>query len=85
MKPVAYKGNEVTEFLLLPYLPHQVNAHAHLEPNQMVYVYALEPVVVEKPFEPLWVIGTLSGEPVMTDEGPAGYRQVEATIAAYEY
>jgi len=24
----------------------------------MVYVYALEPVVVEKPFDPIWVIGT---------------------------
>jgi hypothetical protein len=85
MKPVVYDGNKVSEFLLVPFLPHQIRAHAHLEPNQMVYVYALEPVVVEKPFEPIWIVGTLSLEPVMTDEGPAAYRMVEAVTTQYEY
>ena len=85
MKPVVYEGNQVSEFLLVPFLPHQVKAHAHLEPNQMVYVYALEPVFVEKPFDPIWVIGTVSLEAVMTDEGPAAYRMVEAVTTEYEY
>lgn len=85
MKPVVYDGNKVSEFLLVPFLPHQIRAHAHLEPNQMVYVYALEPVVVEQPFEPIWIVGTLSLEPVMTDEGPAAYRMVEAVTTQYEY
>ena len=85
MKPVVFEGNQVSEFLLVPFLPHQIRAHAHLEPNQMVYVYALEPVVVEKPFDPIWIVGTLSLEPVMTDEGPAAYRMVEAVTTKYEY
>lgn len=85
MKPVVYDGNEVSEFLFVPFLPHQIKAHAHLEPNQMVYVYALEPVVVDQPFEPIWIVGTLSLEPVMTDEGPAAYRMLEAVTTQYEY
>mgnify|MGYP001816278410 CR=1 FL=1 len=85
MKPVVFDGNEVSEFLLVPFLPHQVKTHAHLEPNQMVYVYSLEPVVVENPFEPIWIVGTLSLEPVMTGEGPAAYRMVEAVTTNYEY
>jgi hypothetical protein len=85
MKPVVYEGNKVSEFLLVPFLPHQIRAHAHLEPNQMVYVYAVEPVVVEQPFEPIWIVGAMSLEPVMTDEGPAAYRMVEAVTTSYEY
>jgi hypothetical protein len=85
MRPIVYEGNQVSEFLLVPFLPHQITAHAHLEPNQMVYVYAIEPIVVEQPFEPIWVIGTMSLEPVMTDEGPAAYRMVEAVTTGYEY
>ena len=85
MKPVVYEGNQVSEFLLVPFLPQHIRAHAHLEPNQMVYVYALEPVLVEAPFEPIWIVGALSLEPVMTDEGPAAYRMVEAVTTNYEY
>jgi len=85
MKPVVYEGNTVSEFLLVPYLPHQITAHAHLDPNQMVYVYALEPVVVENPLAPIWIVGTLSLKPVMTDEGPAAYRMVDAVTTEYEY
>jgi hypothetical protein len=85
MRPTVYDGNQVSEFLLVPFLPHQITAHAHLEPNQMVYVYAIEPILVEQPFEPIWVIGTISPEAVMTHEGPAAYRMVEAVTTDYEY
>jgi hypothetical protein len=84
MKPVVFEGNRVSEFVLVPYLPHQVTAHAHLEPNQMVYVVALEPVVVEQPFAPIWIVGTLSLAPTMTDEGPAAYRMVDSVTTHYE-
>ena len=70
---------------MVPYLPHQITAHAHLDPNQMVYVYALKPVVVENPFEPIWIVGEISVEPVRTDEGPAAYRMVDAVTTRYEY
>ena len=85
MRPVVYEDNEVSEFVLVPYLPHQITAHAHLEANQMVYVYALKPVVVENPLEPIWIVGEISLEPVMTDEGPAAYRMVDAVTTRYEY
>jgi hypothetical protein len=85
MRPVVYEGNEVSEFLLVPYLPHQITAHAHLESNQMVYVYALKPVVVENPLAPIWIVGEISLAPVMTDEGPAAYRMVDAVTTSYEY
>ena len=85
MKPVVYNGNEVSEFLLVPYLPHQITAHAHLDPNQMVYVYSHEPIIVEDLYQPIWVVGAISTESVMTDEGPAAYRMVEAVTTEYEY
>ena len=85
LKPITFNGNRVSEFLLVPFLPHQVTTHAHLEPNQMVYVFALEPIVVEEPYQPLWVVGTLSLEPIMTAEGPVAYRLLDAVTTTYEY
>ena len=85
MKPTVFEEDRVLEFVLVPYLPHQTQAHSHLEPNQMVYVYPLEPLRVEEPFEPIWIVGTLALDPVMTDEGPAAYRMVDAVTTAYEY
>ena len=85
LKPVVFEGNQVSEFLLVPFLPHHTTTHMHLEPNQMVYVYALEPVVVENPFAPIWIVGALSLEPVMTGEGPAAYSMTEAVTTHYEY
>jgi hypothetical protein len=85
MKPVVFDGNLVSEFLLVPFLPHHTRQHAHLDANKMVYVYLLEPVAVENPFAPIWVVGTITLEPVMTDEGPAAYRIVDAVTTEYEY
>ena len=85
MKPVVFEGNQVTEFLLVPFLPHHTSQHTHLDANQMVYVYPLEPVLVENPFVPIWVVGTITLEPVMTEEGPAAYRIIDAVITEYEY
>ena len=85
MKPKVFQGNLVSEFLLVPFLPQHTRKHAHLEANQMVYAYLQEPLQVENPFDPLWVVGTISQEPVMTDEGPAAYRFVGATTTHYDY
>ena len=85
MKPVVFEGNQVSEFLLVPFLPHHTRQHAHLDANQKVYVYLLEPVQVETPFAPLWVVGTITLDPVMTDEGPAAYRMFDAVTTVYEY
>lgn len=85
MKPVVFEGNEVSEFVLVPFLPFHTRQHAHLDANQMVYVYLLEPVKVDNPLKPLWVVGTITLEAVMTDEGPTAYRIVDGVITEYEY
>jgi hypothetical protein len=85
MKPQVYEGNRVFEFLLVPFLQHHVKQHAHLEPNQMVYVTLSEPFAVENPFDPIWVEGILTLETVATDEGPAGYSMNRAAAERYEY
>ena len=85
MKPQVFEGNRVFEFLLVPFLPHHVKQHAHLDPNQMVYVTLAQPLTVENPFEPVWVTGTLTLETVATDEGPAGYSMNSAAAERYEY
>ena len=83
MKPIVFRGRTVTEFLLVPFLPQHVTQHAHLEPNQMVYVVLEDGFDVENPFKPVWVTGTLNLETRQTDEGPAGYSVAGATVSEY--
>ena len=94
MQPVVYKGNKVYEFLLVPFIPQRTFqpqrmqkacAHVQFEPNQQVYVYPLEPIVVTNRFEPIWIVGSMSLEPVMADSGPVAYRMVDAVTTPYEY
>ena len=85
MKPIVFEGNYVSEFILVPLLPHHTRQHAHLDSNQMIYVNLLEPLKVENPLNPLWVVGTLTVESVFTEEGPVAYRIADATTTEYEY
>lgn len=85
LRPVVYRDRSVTEFLLVPFLPHHIKQHAHLEPNQMVYVVLEKPAMIDSPFEPIWVTGTISLQTVVTDEGPAGYKITSAEIQKYDY
>ena len=85
IKPVVFEENQVSEFVLVPLLPHHTKQHAHLDVNQMVYVKLLEPLSVENPMNPLWVIGTMTVQSVFTDEGPVAYRIADAATAEYEY
>ena len=85
LRPVVYSDRSVTEFLLVPFLPHHIKQHSHLEPNQMVYVVLGKPALIDSPFKPLWVTGTISLHTVVTDEGPAGYKITGAKIQKYDY
>ena len=85
LRPVLFNDRSVTEFLLVPFLPHHIKQHAHLEPNQMVYVVLDRPVEIENPFEPLWVTGIISLQTVVTDEGPSGYKIINAEVQEYVY
>ena len=85
MRPVVFEGNNVSEFLLVPFLPHHMKQHAHLDANQMVYVSLLEPMQVDNPMAPLWVVGTLSLKPVFTQEGMAAYSVGDGLATEYQY
>ena len=85
MKPLVFDGDSVSEFLLVPFLPHHVKQHAHLEANQMIYVKLLEPLKVEQPFAPIWVVGTMTLDTEFTDEGYAAYSIPDAVTADYTY
>jgi hypothetical protein len=85
MVPIKYTGNEVTEFLLIPFLEHHVPLHMHHEANQMVYVSLTNPLPVANPYEPFWVEGVITLESVETDEGDTGYHLIDAAAYVYKY
>ena len=78
-------GTRVTEFVLVPFLPQNPCSHALWDPNQVVYVNLLKPVLVEDPESPVWVVGTITLDNIMTDDGLSAYRIVEAVTTNYEY
>lgn len=85
IKTAEFDNEQVTALLLVPLLPHHTKQHAHLDANQRVYVSLLEPVLVDKPMAPIWVVGTLTVETTVTEEGPAAYRIADAVITGYTY
>lgn len=78
-------GTWVTEFVLVPFLPQNPCSHALWDPNQVVYVNLLEPVLVEDPESPVWTVGTITLDNIMTDDGLSAYRIIDAVITKYEY
>jgi len=78
-------GTRVMEFVLVPFLPRNPCSHALWDPNQVVYVNLLEPVLVEDPESPVWVVGTITLDNTVTDDGLSAYRIVEAVTTNYEY
>ena len=78
-------GTRVTEFVLVPFLPQNPCSHALWDPNQVVYVNLLEPVLVDNPEKPVWVVGTITLDNIVTDDGLSAYRVVDAVTTEYEY
>lgn len=83
MIPVQFKQNVVTEFLLLPYLGHHVQGHAHYDANQMIYVRLTAPVTVLSPFAAWSVQGVLRAASVTTADGRTGYTLENASAETY--
>ena len=79
------EGMYVSQFLLVPFLPQNPCSHALWDPNQVVYIDLVEPLQVNNPEEPVWVIGTITHANILTDDGPAGYRIADAVTTNYEY
>jgi uncharacterized protein len=81
MVPLGFDGFEVREFLLAPY----VGACIHVPPpppNQIIYVESAEGVNIDNPFEPVWVVGTLSTKSVTTELADVGYRIVAESVSS---
>ncbi len=85
MLPVKFTSNMVSEFILMPFLKHQVKTHYHHEPNQMIYVVLAEPIEVSNPYLPVWTSGQIHLESVDTDAGHTGYTLRQAIAEAYIY
>lgn len=81
--PLDYEGTEVSEFLLVPYF----GACIHVPPppsNQIVYVKAEKPYVIDGMFTPVWVTGTLSTKAFLNLVGDAGYTLTATKVEPYE-
>ena len=78
-------GQQVEEFLLVPFLPQHPCQHSLWDPNQVVHVTLVEPLQVKDPKSPIWVVGTITLDTVATDDGPAAYRIIEAVTTRYDY
>ncbi len=70
--PMETGAEGVTAFLLTPY----AGACIHVPPpppNQLVFVRSAEPYEAEGMFDPIWVTGTLTVNPISTDLAEVGY------------
>lgn len=85
IKTAEFHNDKIKALLMAPFLPHHVKQHAHLDANQRVYVSLLQPTVVDNPLRPIWVVGTLSIDTTVTEEGPAAYRIADGFITEYTF
>jgi len=80
--PLEYVGDKVTEFLLVPYF----GACIHLPPpppNQVIHVFAKQPITRKQATRPVWTSGVLETSRTDTEFGPAGYQLKAEEISAY--
>lgn len=82
MVPLERKGDEVTEFLLVPYF----GACIHTPPppaNQIIHVVAARPLSGLQSMDPVWVSGTMDIARAESTLGTAGYRLRAEVVAPY--
>jgi len=81
--PLEYKGDEIREFLLVPYF----GACIHTPPppaNQIVYVIAAKLPANFEPMSPFWVNGTLHLDHSASDMGFSSYRMNADSIEPFD-
>ena len=81
--PIAFDGDNVTEFLLVPYR----GACIHVPPppaNQIIYVKSATGLKAEGIQFPKWVTGTLQAVSLSTVVADVGYSIEEATVSPYK-
>ena len=82
--PMETGADGVSEFILTPY----AGACIHVPPpppNQLVFVHAAEPWPSTRLFQPIWVTGTLSVNPITTELAEIGYGLEAERIEEYEW
>jgi len=70
--PVGFNGEDVTQFLLVPFL----GACIHVPPppaNQIIYVKNAKGLKIEQIWEPVWLTGILETKSVSTALADVGY------------
>ena len=84
MLPLEFNGQEVTEFLLVPY----VGACIHVPPppaNQVVYVKLEKPWVSTDLYDPVWVEGMMQVESIRSLYAEAAYTIQGLEVTKYEW
>jgi hypothetical protein len=82
MIPLERKGEQVTEFLLVPYF----GACIHVPPppaNQIIHVVAANPLKKAQSMDAVWVSGTLDIARAESPWGASGYKLKADVIAPY--
>ena len=80
--PVGFNGEDVTQFLLVPFL----GACIHVPPppaNQIVYVKKAKGLKIEQVWEPVWLTGILTTQSVSTVLADVGYTIAEGVVEPY--
>ena len=81
--PIAFDGDNVTEFLLVPYL----GACIHVPPppaNQIIYVKSASGLKADEIWSPKWITGILRTNSVSTIAADVGYSIQEASVTPYK-
>ncbi|MEP1209939.1 MAG: DUF3299 domain-containing protein [Rhizobiaceae bacterium] len=80
--PVGFDGEDVTQFLLVPFL----GACIHVPPppaNQIIYVKNAKGLKLEQIWEPVWITGILETKSVSTVLADVGYSMAQAVVEPF--
>jgi hypothetical protein len=80
--PVGFDGEDVTQFLLVPFL----GACIHVPPppaNQIIYVKNAKGLKINQVWEPVWLTGVLETKSISTVLADVGYSIAEGVVEPY--
>lgn len=80
--PLEIEGENIVEFLLVPYLGACVHVPAPPS-NQIIYVSKTSGIALEKLYEPFWITGKLKASPMTTMLADVGYHMENVEIEPY--
>jgi len=81
--PVGFDGDDVTQFLLVPYL----GACIHVPPppaNQIVFVKNAKGLKIENMWEPVWLTGVIQTKSISTVLADVGYTIAVGKVEPYD-